>query len=65
MKFEFTKQEVGNILACIDVAIRQGGTQAAQGLLPLAQKIHTMAGTEAEVVEEEKEIPVEETESNK
>jgi hypothetical protein len=41
MKLEITKEEQ-QLLACIDLAVKQGGLQAASVLLPLAAKIQAL-----------------------
>jgi hypothetical protein len=39
MKIELTKEEQQQLMACLDIAVKQGGLQAASVLLPLAAKI--------------------------
>ena len=39
MQLEITKEEQQQLMACLDLAVKQGGLQAASVLLPLAAKI--------------------------
>jgi hypothetical protein len=42
MKIEITKEEQQQLMACLDLAVKQGGIQVAVVLLPLAAKIQAM-----------------------
>jgi hypothetical protein len=42
MHLELTKEEQQQLMACLDLAVKQGGLQAASVLLPLAAKIQAL-----------------------
>jgi hypothetical protein len=42
MQLEITKEEQQQLMACLDLAVKQGGLQAASVLLPLAAKIQAL-----------------------
>jgi hypothetical protein len=42
MHLELTKEEQQQLMACLDLAVKQGGLQAASVLLPLAAKIQQL-----------------------
>jgi hypothetical protein len=42
MKLELTKEEQQQLMACLDLAVKNGGLQAASVLLPLAAKIQAL-----------------------
>jgi hypothetical protein len=42
MTIELTKEEQQQLMACLDIAVKQGGLQAASVLLPLAAKIQAL-----------------------
>ena len=42
MTVELTKEEQQQLMACLDLAVKQGGLQAASVLLPLAAKIQQL-----------------------
>ena len=42
MHLEITKEEQQQLMACLDLAVKQGGLQAASVLLPLAAKIQQL-----------------------
>jgi len=42
MKLELTKEEQQQLMACLDLAVKNGGLQAASLLLPLAAKIQAL-----------------------
>jgi len=42
MQLEITKEEQQQLMACLDLAVKQGGLQAASVLLPLAAKIQQL-----------------------
>jgi hypothetical protein len=44
MNLEITKEEQQQLMACLDLAVKQGGLQAASVLLPLAAKIQALKG---------------------
>jgi|694.fasta_scaffold140698_2 hypothetical protein len=42
MNLELTKEEQQQLMTCLDLAVKQGGLQAASVLLPLAAKIQQL-----------------------
>jgi hypothetical protein len=42
MNLEITKEEQQQLMACLDLAVKNGGLQAASVLLPLAAKIQQL-----------------------
>jgi hypothetical protein len=42
MQLEITKEEQQQLMTCLDLAVKQGGLQAASVLLPLAAKIQQL-----------------------
>jgi hypothetical protein len=42
MNLEITKEEQQQLMACLDLAVKNGGLQAASVLLPLAAKIQAL-----------------------
>lgn len=42
MHLEISKEEQQQLLACLDLAVKNGGLQAASLLLPLAAKIQAL-----------------------
>jgi hypothetical protein len=42
MQLEITKEEQQQLMACLDLAVKNGGLQAASVLLPLAAKIQQL-----------------------
>jgi len=42
MQLEITKEEQQQLMACLDLAVKQGGLQAASVLLPIAAKIQQL-----------------------
>jgi hypothetical protein len=42
MNLEITKEEQQQLMACLDLAVKNGGLQAASVLLPLAAKLQAL-----------------------
>jgi hypothetical protein len=42
MNLEISKEEQQQLMACLDLAVKNGGLQAASVLLPLAAKIQAL-----------------------
>ena len=42
MQLQITKEEQQQLMACLDLAVKNGGLQAASVLLPLAAKIQAL-----------------------
>jgi hypothetical protein len=42
MQLEISKEEQQQLMACLDLAVKNGGLQAASVLLPLAAKIQAL-----------------------
>ena len=42
MNLEISKEEQQQLMTCLDLAVKQGGLQAASVLLPLAAKIQAL-----------------------
>jgi len=47
MKLELTKEEQQQLMTCLDLAVKNGGLQAASVLLPLAAKIQSLKEEDA------------------